>query len=205
MKKLILFIVLILLAFSVYWFMLRTKEVKPKEPKQAAITVKKHTETFNIAIDHLMNAYFGMKDAFVDADTARAKQQTVLFIQLLDSIPVAELKKDDSLIVETAKATIADIKANASSLLQQTDITEMRQDFRTVSDMLYPAFFKTINYEGPALFLQNCPMAFDGDKDANWISNSNEVVNPYLGKKHPKFKATMLNCGEVKDSIVPSF
>lgn len=196
---------LILLAFSVYWFMLRTKESKPKEPKQAAITVKKHTETFNSAIDHLMNAYFGMKDAFVDADTARAKQQTILFIHLLDSIPVAELKKDDTLIVETAKATIADIKANAVSLLQQTDITEMRQDFRTVSDMLYPAFFKTINYEGPALFLQNCPMAFDGDKDANWISNSNEVVNPYLGKKHPKFKASMLNCGEVKDSIVPTF
>ena len=205
MKKLIVFIILILLAFSVYWFMLRTKESKPKEQKQAAITVKKHTETFNLAIDHLMNAYFGMKDAFVNADTTRAKQQTNLFIQLLDSIPLAELKKDDTLIVETAKASIADIRANAVSLLQQTDITEMRQDFRTISDMLYPAFFKTINYEGPALFLQNCPMAFDGDKDANWISNSNEIVNPYLGKKHPKFKATMLNCGEVKDSIIPSF
>ena len=205
MKKLIVFIILILLAFSVYWFMLRTKESKPKEQKQAAITVKKHTETFNLAIDHLMNAYFGMKDAFVNADTTRAKQQTNLFIQLLDSIPLAELKKDDTLIVETAKASIADIRANAGSLLQQSDITEMRQDFRTISDMLYPAFFKTINYEGPALFLQNCPMAFDGDKDANWISNSNEIVNPYLGKKHPKFKATMLNCGEVKDSIIPSF
>ncbi len=205
MKKMIVFIVLILLAFSIYWFLLRTKDSKPKEPKQAAITVKKHTETFNLAIDKLMNAYFGMKDAFVDADTARAKQQTTLFIQLLDSIPVTEFKKDEPMIMETAKATIADLKANAASLLLQTDITEMRQDFRTVSDMLYPAFFKTINYEGPALFLQNCPMAFDGDKDANWISNSNEVVNPYLGKKHPKFKATMLNCGEVKDSIVPTF
>lgn len=205
MKKMIVFIVLILLAFSIYWFLLRTKDSKPKEPKQAAITVKKHTETFNLAIDNLMNAYFGMKDAFVDADTARAKQQTTLFIQLLDSIPVTEFKKDEPMIMETAKATIADLKANAASLLLQTDITEMRQDFRTVSDMLYPAFFKTINYEGPALFLQNCPMAFDGDKDANWISNSNEVVNPYLGKKHPKFKATMLNCGEVKDSIVPTF
>lgn len=78
----------------------------------------------------------------------------------------------------------------------------MRQDFRTVSDMLYPSFFKTINYEGPNLYLQNCPMAFDGDKDANWISNSEEVINPYLGKNHPKYKATMLNCGETKDSIV---
>jgi hypothetical protein len=124
---------------------------------------------------------------------------------MLDSIPVSELEKDDKMIAETAKATIADLKTNAESLLKQTDITGMRLDFRTVSDMLYPAFFKIINYEGPALFLQNCPMAFDMDKDANWISNSNQVVNPYLGKKHPKFKATMLNCGEVKDSIVGTF
>jgi hypothetical protein len=48
-------------------------------------------------------------------------------------------------------------------------------------------------------------MAFDGDKDANWISNSNEIVNPYLGKKDPKYKAGMLNCGEVKDSLVTGF
>ena len=196
---------LVVLGFSIYWFLLRTKETKPKDTKPVAITVKKHTDAFNTSVDHLMTAYYGMKDAFVETDTAKAKQQTYLFINLLDSIPVAELEKDDKMIAETAKATIADLKSNAGSLVKQTDITELRQDFRTVSDMLYPAFFKIINYEGPALFLQNCPMAFDGDKDANWISNSNEVVNPYLGKNHPKFKGTMLHCGEVKDSIVPTF
>lgn len=196
---------LAILGFSIYWFVLRNKESKPEETKQAPITVKKHTEAFNVSIDRLMNAYYGVKDAFVEADTAAAKENTVTFIALLDSIPVAELEKDDDMIAETAKATIADLKTNATSLLNQTDITEMRQDFRTVSDMLYPGFFKMINYEGPALFLQNCPMAFDGDKDANWISNSSEIVNPYLGKSHPKYKGTMLNCGEVKDSIAGTF
>lgn len=196
---------LAVLGFSIYWFVIRAKETKPVEPKQSPITVKKHTDAFNSSIDRLMASYFGIKDAFVEADTAAAKKNTVSFIGMLDSIPVSELEKDDKMIAETAKATIADLKTNAESLLKQTDITGMRLDFRTVSDMLYPAFFKIINYEGPALFLQNCPMAFDMDKDANWISNSNQVVNPYLGKKHPKFKATMLNCGEVKDSIVGTF
>jgi hypothetical protein len=205
MRKLIVFLMLVVLGFSVYWFLLRTKDSKPAEPKQAPITVKKHTDAFNSSIDRLMASYYGIKDAFVEADTTLAKKNTVSFIGLLDSIPVSELEKDDKTIAETAKATLADLKSNAESLLKQTDITEMRQDFRTVSDMLYPAFFKIINYEGPALFLQNCPMAFDGDKDANWISNSSEIVNPYLGKHHPKFKATMLNCGEVKDSIAGTF
>lgn len=205
MKKIIVSLVIILLAFSVYWYLLRTRDAKPKELKQAAITVKKHTEGFNGSINNLMTSYFSIKDAFVEADTAGVKQQTLLFIAMLDSIPVTELEKDAAMIMETAKAVIADIKANAVSLLQQSDITEMRQDFRTISDMLYPGFFKTINYEGTALYLQNCPMAFEGDKDANWISNSNEIVNPYLGKNHPKFRGTMLHCGEVKDSIVPTF
>jgi len=201
MKKIISLLVMLLGAFSVYWFILRTKESKPKPPKMAPIAVKQHSDSFNLSITNLMHAYFGIKESFVSADTANAKKYTGIFIVLLDSIPVKELEKDDAMIAQTANANIADIKANAVSLLQQTDITQMRVDFRTVSDMMYPGFFKIINYEGATLYLQNCPMAFDGDKDANWISNSNKVVNPYLGNNHPKYKAAMLNCGEVKDSI----
>jgi Protein of unknown function (DUF3347) len=202
MKKVIALVFLVLAGFTIYWFLLRTKNNRPPEQKQQAISVKKHSVLFNAAIDKVMGAYFNMKDAFVEADTVKAKENARQFISLLDSIPVKELNKDSSAISETAKFTIADIKANAASLLQQTDITEMRQDFRTVSDMLYPGFFKIINYEGQDLFLQNCPMAFGEEKDANWISNSNEVINPYLGKNHPKHKGTMLHCGEVKDSII---
>lgn len=204
MKKILALLVVFLIAFSLYWYFLRTKETRVQEPAQEAMLVKKHSEQFNNSIDNLMNAYFSIKDAFVEGDSAKAKNQTNTFISLLDSIPLAELDKDSLIISESAKATIADVKANALSLLQQKDITQMRQDFRAISDMLYPAFFKIINYEGDKLYLQNCPMAFDGDKDANWISNSAEIVNPYLGKNHPKYKGSMLNCGEVKDSIFSS-
>lgn len=201
MKKIIAFVVCLLAGFSIYWFVLRTKDSKPKEAKQVAVVVKTHSDAFNTSVDNVMNAYFQMKDAFVDADTSMAKQHATLFIKLLDSIPLAELDKETAVVSATAKATIEDIKANANSLLQQQEITEMRLDFKTISDMLYPGFFKIINYEGPALYLQNCPMAFEDDKDANWVSNSNEIVNPYLGKNHPKYKGSMLHCGEVKDSL----
>lgn len=205
MKKMIAFIVLILAAFSIYWFLLRTKDSKPEEPKQAPIAVRTHSDSFNLAVKNVLDAYYNMKDAFVEADTAQVKQYATLFISRLDSIPLSELEKDKKAIFETVKLNIGEMQSNARSLIGQKDITEMRYDFRTISDMLYPGFFKTINYEGPTVYLQNCPMAFDGDKDANWISNSDEIVNPYLGKKHPKYKAGMLNCGEVKDSIVTGY
>ena len=201
MKKVVGLLVVLLVAFSVYWFMFRKKGGATNDLKPEPIALKKHSEAFNSSIDKLMNAYLSVKDAFVEADTAKAKQRTNEFISLLDSIPTEELKKDKDVIMESAKASIADIRANAVSLLAQTDITEMRQDFRMVTEMMYPAFFKTINYEGPKLYLQHCPMAFGEDKGADWISNSEEVVNPYLGKNHPEFKGSMLHCGEVKDTI----
>jgi hypothetical protein len=76
----------------------------------------------------------------------------------------------------------------------------MRKDFGMVSENLYP-FLRTINYEGEKMYWQNCPMAFGDDKGANWISNTREIVNPYLGKNHPEFKGSMLHCGEIKDTI----
>jgi membrane fusion protein, copper/silver efflux system len=41
------------------------------------------------------------------------------------------------------------------------------------------------------VYRQFCPMAFD-DKGAFWLSESDEILNPYFGDM-------MLNCGEVTD------
>ncbi len=202
MKKLILLLIVLLAAFATYWFVFRSKVDVPEGPKQAPIALKKHTEGFNKSVDSVVNAYLAIKNAFVDADTVAAKTATTQFISLLDRMPIEELKKDTATIFETVKGNMMDIRSNASSLLQQTDITEMRKDFSMVTEMMFPSFFIAINYEGPKLYLENCPMAFDDSVSANWISNSQEIVNPYLGKNHPTYKAGMLHCGSVKDSVV---
>jgi Protein of unknown function (DUF3347) len=202
MKKVFLLLFVAILAFAAYWFLFRKKEQGPSAPPLAHITLKKHSEGFNIAVDSVVNAYISIKNAFVDADTAVAKAATTSFIALLNRLPIAELKKDTATIFETVVGNIMDIKSNAVSLLQQTDITEMRKDFSMVTEMMYPSFFTAINYEGSKLYLANCPMAFNDSVSANWISNSAEIVNPYLGKNHPTYHAGMLHCGEVKDSIM---
>jgi FlaG/FlaF family flagellin (archaellin) len=201
MKRILLIAIVLLAGLSVYWFFFRTKKSSPEEPKQAPLSLKKHSDTFNTSIDKVMAEYHSMKNAFVDADAPRVKTHTASFIRLLDSIPLDELKKDTAVIYQSALTTVDDIRSNAQSILQQSDITEMRKDFSMVTEMLYPAFFKTINYEGENLYLQHCPMAFDGDKGANWISDNVQIVNPYLGKNHPKYRGTMLECGEVMDTI----
>ena len=202
MKKILLGILIVILAIAGYfWYKFSNAGGGDNGgTKQVAITLKKHSDTFNLAVATAMNAYFDMSAAFVDADIASVKAHTGKFIKLLDSIPLDELKKDTTNIYDVARGTFDGIKSNAQSILAMTDVQEMRKDFSMVSENLYP-FFKLINYEGEKMYWQNCPMAFGDEKEANWVSKTPEVVNPYLGKNHPEFKATMLHCGIVKDTI----
>jgi hypothetical protein len=201
MKKGLLILVVLLVAFGGYWFFLREKKAGvPGDLKTGPLATKLHSAAFNSVIDSVLNVYLNIKDAFVNADSYLAKSATSKLVLLADSSRLSELKTDTAGIYETAIMQLSDVKANAESLLKQTDITEMRQDFRMIGESLYP-LLKTIHYEGSTLYWQNCPMAFGENKEANWISNSAEIINPYLGKNHPEFKATMLHCGEIKDSL----
>jgi hypothetical protein len=199
MKRIFFVVILLLAAFAVYWFKFRSTDA-PEQPKQQAIKTGRHSVVFNSSLDSLMNSYFSMKDAFVEADSAKAQAAVKFFIASADSLKTEELKADSAVIFQSVTMQLNDIKANAESILKQPNITEMRRDFWSVSENIYP-LLKLVHYEGKTLYWQNCPMAFGDDKGANWISNTEAIVNPYLGKKHPEYKAGMLHCGEVKDSI----
>jgi hypothetical protein len=192
MKRLLAIIFLALVLFGAYWFFFK-KDTHSSEPKPEAIKIKKHSEEFNQSITNSINEYIILRNAFADADTMKIKSQSQKFIASVDSLKLDDLKKDDSLIVASAQQQVSDVKANAQDILQQKDITEMREDFRMVSENLYP-FLRTISYEGPKLYWQNCSMAFGADKEGSWLSNTSEIINPYLGKNHP-------DCGEIKDSL----
>jgi len=199
MKKVLAIVFLAAVLFALYWVFFK-KSSSTNSTQTEAIEVKKHTSQFNESITSMLNKYFDLKSAFVDSDTVRVKSETQKFIGAIDSLKIDDLKKDTATIVQTVQAQLSDIKSNAVALLPETDITEMRQDFRMISENLYP-FLKTIRYEGQPLYWDNCPMAFGEGKEANWLSNTKEIINPYLGKDHPEYKATMLHCGEIKDTI----
>ena len=200
MKNIVWILVILVLAFSIYWFKFKTVS-SIESPKTAPLIASRHSIVFNNSIDTLMTAYFNLKTAFVEADSTLAKTVAQKLLLVADSIKLDELKKDTAGISESAAMQLNDIKANTESLLKQPNLTEMRQDFRMVSESIYP-LLKTVHYSGQTLYWQNCPMAFGEGKEANWISNTAEIINPYMGKKNPEYKATMLHCGETKDSIM---
>jgi len=198
-KKWVLVIIIVVLV-CFYWFFVRNNH-KQEQPKEQPITLQKHSQAFNDNINKVVNSYLSLKDAFIDADTLQIKAKAVDFIAAINQIDTSEIKKDTAAVYETIMATIIDVRSNAESILNQTDITEMRRDFSSLTEMMFPVFFNAIKYEGPTLYLQNCPMAFNDTEPANWISKTKEIMNPYMGKKHPKYQSGMLNCGETIDTI----
>ena len=199
MKKFLFILLIIIIGFAIYHYKFQSSGAV-SVAKTAPLTTKRHSTLFNDKLDTVLNAYFTLKSYFVDADSIKAAAAAKNFMVLIDSLKLTELKKDTAGIFETATSQIVDIQSNVASLIKQTTLTEMRQDFRGVSESLYP-LLKTIHYEGKTLYWQNCPMAFGDDKGANWVSKTTEVINPYLGKNHPEYKGTMLHCGMVKDTI----
>lgn len=202
MKKILVVVVVaaVVLAIWFLFFKPANKSTATTSAQQQTSAAKKHSPEFDRQIDSLIDSYMAMKNAFVEADTSAIRAKTSEFIAAADSLHLNELQEKDSSIFIAVQQNISDIKANAEPILEENDITEMRHDFSMVSENLYP-FLKTIGYEGKKLFWQNCPMAFGDDKPANWLSNTSEIINPYLGKKDPKYKSGMLHCGDNMDSI----
>jgi hypothetical protein len=202
MKKVFLLLVVLIASFVVYWLGFRKTDNGPEVPAPKPIEVTNNSSKVNMSVDSIISGYLNIKNAFIESDTMAVKLSTKNLITVLDHFPFKELEKDTTAVAATVQMTIDGIKANAASLLSQSDITEMRHDFNMVFETMYPSLFTAINYKGQKLFVEKCPMAFGDDIPASWISNTAEIVNPYLGKDHPKYHATMLNCGEVVDSVM---
>lgn len=162
-------------------------ENKAEAPAEKAKSA--HSEAFNTGFADLLNAYYGLKDALVASDTARANAAVVFIDRSIDTVKLDELEAE---VKTTAASFLGTIKGNAASLAAAKDIEAKRKEFQLISDAMYD-LVRTVRYDGQKVYQQYCPMAFD-NTGAAWLSKSDEILNPYFGDK-------MLHCGEVRDSL----
>ena len=158
----------------------------------------KNSDSFNLVFDSVLSEYSNLKTAFINWDTVAADKSAFALQHLLIYTPYEQLKDDAA----ATKAT--SIAQNASDelqvLLSQDSINNKRRIFYTVSESIYN-LAKTVDYDKAVIYHKKCPMAFNGDEEGWWFSESRIIDNPYYGKFHPKYKNAMLSCGSVEDSI----
>lgn len=146
----------------------------------------------------MATVYFQLADALVNWDTVLANKHAMTLAIAADSLDFSGTT--DSTLITSVLDLSGTIKAESMALAEETDIKEKRREFSMITDNLYP-LLQAVQYNGQKLYYQVCPMAFNDSDSGFWISNKAEIVNPYLGTKHPKYASGMLHCGEVVDSI----
>ena len=118
--------------------------------------------------------YILLKTTLVNTDPEGSSKAAMDLVAAFTAIGV----EDEVLVATQAITDFNDIEAHRKSFVMITAAVE-----KMLEDQI----------ESGTIYKQYCPMAFDFE-GAFWLSNSNEIYNPYFGNK-------MLRCGKVDSEI----
>jgi membrane fusion protein, copper/silver efflux system len=144
-------------------------------------------QEFRNQITGVANAYFEVKNALVDDDPETAAEAAREVTDALSETNMSLLKDNAH---DHWMMLLEPLKEATTMIAGTNDIEKQREHF----DMLSRHIVEMTESFGLGIdkvYRQFCPMAFD-DKGAFWLSESDEILNPYFGDM-------MLNCGEVTD------
>jgi hypothetical protein len=143
----------------------------------------------NSSIQGIISGYLAIKNALVNDNSKEAaaagKNLESAVTQLDKNALSAEQKKAYNAVADDIKENAEHIGDNAGKLDHQ------REHFEMLSQDVYDLVKAFGTQE--TLYKANCPM-YNNGKGANWISETKEIKNPYMGKEMP-------NCGEVKEEL----
>ncbi|WP_316753243.1 DUF3347 domain-containing protein [Pedobacter gandavensis] len=140
-------------------------------------------------INNIISAYLQLKNALTkdnDKDAASSgKALETAFADFDKSSLTADKAKLYDDIATDAKEHAEHIGANVGNIKHQ------REHFETLSQDIYD-LVKGFG-ASQKLYVDHCPM-YNENKGANWISESKDISNPYLGQAMP-------TCGTVKEEL----
>ncbi|MES2777810.1 MAG: DUF3347 domain-containing protein [Bacteroidota bacterium] len=190
MKKGLIALLVLAGGFALYWFFIK-KDPTPSGPPPKPLEITTNTSAFSGSFERMLNTYYALRDAFIKSNAGQVDIVASQFRFDVDTLIVKDLKADPA-IVSTAESLKESIVAEVIALSKTAGLEEKRKSFQIISDAMYD-LIRTVKYDKAMVYQVHCPMAFN-NSGANWLSNKDEVINPYFGDK-------MLHCGEVVDSV----
>jgi multidrug efflux pump subunit AcrA (membrane-fusion protein) len=155
----------------------KVTEIEP--PAATAATSSQSTEPAPASTDHVTKAYLALTAAYAQ--------------DRIDPTAVAELvKQAKALAAEThgAVSLHAGAVADEAAKLADKDLAAQRGALKTLSAQM----IKLLRAQpaGRLLYVAHCPMV-----DADWVQDSDAILNPYMGREMPK-------CGVVTETVKPT-
>lgn len=141
------------------------------------------------ALQPLYAAYLNFKNALVEDNLNTAKKAASELKTALEKVNMSVFTGSSH---NAWMKYSSELKNTLQHVQHSESIEEIRKTFQQVSEGMID-LTKAFNPFTGTLYVQFCPMA-DNNKGANWLSEEEEIRNPYFGE-------AMLTCGEVKSTI----
>ena len=151
------------------------------------------SEEFQHHLTRLTEKYFLIKNALVASDAANAKAAALQFQHLVRAgfTPAPQAPQGTPAPQEWINLEKS-ISNTTALIIKETNIEEHRKYFETLSNSLIEAI-ELFGIHKDIVYLDYCPMV-DDNRGAFWLSEFEEIRNPYFGDK-------MLKCGSVKKTL----
>ncbi|MFZ2338408.1 MAG: efflux RND transporter periplasmic adaptor subunit [Bacteroidales bacterium] len=144
---------------------------------------------FIMQLNNLLDLYLNLKNYLVQDDSKMAIQAAGNFQKALSGVDMKRLSGDNHLKWMDLSGRIAE---SLASIITSDGLEQERKAFHTLSKDLYAAI-KTFGMIDKTVYYQFCPM-YDNNKGGYWLSETEEIRNPYFGK-------AMLSCGETRETL----
>jgi hypothetical protein len=172
MKKIITTVVLITTLASQITFAQSEQLIQSKDP-----------------LNTILSNYLNLKTALTKEEGESASVAAKELFGAIDKVQTITLPKEQQAVW---KKYAEKLSYDAEHIKGTTDIDHQREHFMSLSKNMFE-LVKAFNTNTAEVYYQYCPMANDG-KGAFWVSDSEKINNPYLGKKMP-------TCGSTKETI----
>ncbi len=195
MKKALVLICVLALALAIAYLVLRKNNPEGSKPEErdSPLTISSKSSAFNRSVTQVLNSYYILSDGFAEGDTSLIAVSNRNLGKMVDSIRFDQFKADTA-IVQTAVNLAQSMKGEIAGLQGERSLEQKRREFNMITDQLY-SLIRTVSYDGSIIYHMRCSTAFSDSTEAYWLSPTNKIINPYLGKDKKQ------DCGEVIDSI----
>jgi thiamine biosynthesis lipoprotein ApbE len=141
----------------------------------------------NNSIDKIINAYLEVKNALVGGDGNVVKTKAKDLLAALSAKPDANLSAAQQKILAKYQEKLV---FDSRHMSETAEIDHQREHFANLSKNMYEVV-KSVKMNTAPIYELYCPM-----KKAYWLSESEQIKNPYFGSK-------MLTCGKVTETLAP--
>ncbi len=149
---------------------------------------------FRSQLSEAINGYFELENTIYKEDIKFSAAKASLLGKAFSEIKPDPLSEKQ--LTQWNKSLLVLQQATAD-LASQKDVKLQRSAFLTISNVLIDIVknFGPLNYD---TYLLHCPMALDSG--GHWLSDSKDVVNPYLGESMAKCGTLIETFTQVTDS-----